>query len=290
MIGRVTQQGLQRTSLINLQGNLSRMSTLQQQLSSGKALTKPSDDPAGMVDAMRIRSDKRANAQYARNTADGVGWLTTASDALANSAALLRRARDLTVQGANAGALSPAAREALASEITATRDAIREQGNTSYNGRLVFAGTSNAPEAFGPTGAYVGSGAPVERRISEATTVRVDVDGSQAFGDVFTLLDNVATALTTPGADVGSYLDDIDARLDTMLKEVASVGTRHNQVNRAQETIKGKDVTLQTQLSSVEDVDLAETIVKLQMQEVAYQSALSATSRTLQPSLLDFLR
>lgn len=67
MIGRVTQQGLKQASLANLQSNLSRMSQLQGQLSSGKRIVKASDDPAGMVDAMRIRGDQRANAQYARN-------------------------------------------------------------------------------------------------------------------------------------------------------------------------------------------------------------------------------
>jgi flagellar hook-associated protein 3 FlgL len=49
-------------------------------------------------------------------------------------------------------------------------------------------------------------------------------------------------------------------------------------------------LTLKTQLSDIEDIDLPETIMKLQLQEVAYQAALGATARAIQPSLMDFLR
>ena len=59
---------------------------------------------------------------------------------------------------------------------------------------------------------------------------------------------------------------------------------------QAQDTIAARQITLTNQVSSVEDADLAQTIVDLQIQEVSYQAALGATSRVLQPSLLDFLR
>lgn len=75
-----------------------------------------------------------------------------------------------------------------------------------------------------------------------------------------------------------------------MLTEVGSVGTRHKQVLHAQDAVASREITLMNQLSSVEDADLAKTIVDLQLQEVAYQAALGVTSRVLQPSLLDFLR
>ena len=58
----------------------------------------------------------------------------------------------------------------------------------------------------------------------------------------------------------------------------------------AAQGIDANMVTLKGQISAVEDVDLAEVIMDLQSQEVAYKAALGATSRVLQPSLLDFLR
>src|SRR5690606_33618745 len=122
MIGRVTQLGLQRSSLAHLQQNLGAMAKLQERLTSGKVLTRPSDDPAATVDAMQVRADQRATAQYARNAADGDAWLTTVDSALGDVLSDLRRARDLTVRGASSGALGPSARAAIAAELRATAD------------------------------------------------------------------------------------------------------------------------------------------------------------------------
>lgn len=278
--------------------------------------------------------------------------------ALQSSSALLTRARSLTVQGANTGALGSSAREALATELEATAEALREQANAQYLGRSVFAGTSGAGAAFGTAPAYTFTGAQVDiageyptedkaypavlRRVSDNTQVQVDSDGKKVFGtDAWPKIDPITKALVAPsdlgyaeavplspdfatdanldpvlkekyaaavedvsvfvllnkiasdlraGGEVNGYLNAIDARMNSVLKEVAAVGSRYNQTLQAQETIAGNKVTLESQLTDVEDVDLAETIVELKAQEIAYQSALSATTRALQPSLLDFLR
>jgi flagellar hook-associated protein 3 FlgL len=294
MIERATQQSLNRSSLALLQANLGRMSRLQTQMSSGKAFSKPSEDPAGTMDAMRIRADQRANAQHARNVSDGIGWLSTTDNALTTSTALLRRARDLTVEGANTGALGAASREALAAELDSTAEGLRGQANTKYLGRSVFAGTSDAAAAFDASGAFQGvAGSSVERRIADAATVRVDSDGAAVFGNgagsVFDLLHQIASDLRA-GQDVIVHLDALDGRMKTLLAQIADVGARYSRLETAQEDIETRTVALATQLTGVEDVDLAETISELKLQEVAYSASLAATQRVLQPSLLEFLR
>jgi flagellar hook-associated protein 3 FlgL len=295
MINRVTQQTVQRTTLANLQMNLGRMSDLQGRMSGGKVITKPSDDPSGTGQAMQVRAERRAAEQHARNADDGAGWLSTVDGALQTSVSALRRARDLTVQGANDGSMSATAREAIAVEIEGIRDALLDQANTRYNGRTVFAGTSNAGEAF-VAGTYAWSGTPgdtVERRLGPEQTVRVDQDGAAAFGSgatsAFALLDQIAADLRS-GTNVNPRLTEIDTRMTAMLGELAGVGARHNQVMDAQSGLKKTTMDLTSQLSGIEDIDLAEIIVELQMQEVAYQGALGATARVLQPSLMEFLR
>ncbi len=305
MIGRVTQQGLQRASLVQLQDNISRMAQLQERLTTGKTVLRPSDDPAATVDAMRLRADQRATAQHARNAADGDAWLTTVDSALGDALTTLRRARDLTVQGANTGSQGPSARSAIANELRATADSLFETANTTYLGRSVFAGTSTQA-AYTTTEAEDGTtvvhfngneDAEVLRQVSATTSVRVDSSGADVFGkdedgemSVFTLLREIATKVENGDEDISSYLGKIDSRMNAMLGEVGSVGTRHKQVLQAQDAISAREITLTNQISSVEDADLAQTIVDLQIQEVSYQAALGATSRVLQPSLLDFLR
>lgn len=297
MINRVTQVTMQRSTLANVQLNLAKMGDLQARMSGGKVITKPSDDPAGTATAMSLRAEKRANEQYGRNADDGVSWLTTIDSSIQSSVTALRNARDLTVRGGN-GALNATSREALATEIEGVRDSLMAQANTTLGGRSVFAGTSSAPAAFTdqtavPPYSWSGTaGASVERRIASDATVRADADGSAVFGtgagSVFALMDSIAADLRA-GVDVGPRLAEIDTRLDTMLGELSDVGTRYNQMAAAQVSTAGQVDTLRTQLASIEDIDLASTILDLEAQEVAYKGALGAAARVLQPTLMDFL-
>ena len=301
MIGRVTQQTVQRSTLANLQLNLSTLADMQGKMSSGKKVTVPSDDPAAASDMLQLRGELRAQTQYVRNADDGGSWLTTVDTSLQSSLAALRNARDLTVQSGDAG-LGPASREALATELDGARDTLLAQANATYLGRNVFAGTSDAPTAFSKDamGSYAWNGSAtgtVDRRINATTTVRVDVNGATAFGDdtavgdtsVFKLLDGIATTLRA-GGDATAALGNIDARMEKMLTQLAGVGARHSRVLTAQTELQSAQLNTKTQLSGIEDIDLAETILQLQSQQTAYQGALGAASKVLQPSLMDFLK
>ncbi len=293
MISRITHTSVQRSTHANLQLNLQRMADMQARLSSGKTITKPSDDPGGLSRTLKLRADQKATEQYQRNADDGVAWMSTIDSALQTAVASLRKARDLTVQGAN-GSMSPQAREAIAYELEGIRDALLDQANTSYLGRSVFAGTSDEGVAFRPDYTWTGvPGATVERRIAPATTVRADADGAAIFGaggdSVFALIDRIAQDLRA-GNDVSGHLDRIDARQDAMLSGLADVGTRYGQLENAQRATEKTLMDFTGQIAAIEDIDLAETILQIQSQEVAYQAALGATARVLQPSLMDFLR
>lgn len=301
MITRVTHQSTQRTSLANMQANLAKMSELQAQASSGKLLTKPSDDPAKTADAMALRKEERASTQYARNAQDGLSWLNSTDTALTTSVTFLQRARDLVVRGSNTGALNTEGREAIAVELEGIAQALAAQANTTYLGRSLFAGTAGGA-AFTEAGGVYTYAAPngsVDRRVGSGTIITVDTDGGKVFGTgadpdgvdptIFAVLTDIAATLRG-GGDVAADLDKIDSRMASILSQAAGVGARTNQLTTAQETLTHKIMTLKSDISGVEDIDLAQSLIELQMQEVAYKAALGATARVLQPSLLDYLR
>ena len=300
MINRVTQQTIQRSTLANMQTNLVRMSELQGQMSSGKNITKPSDDPAGAARSMSLRSEQAAATQASRNADDGIAWLGTTDTAMQSAIAALQSARNLTVQGASTGSMGPAAREAIATELDGIRDQLLDLANTTLQGRAVFAGTTGGGIAFTDGSAippYEWQGtatATVERRLSPNSTVRVDTDGLAAFGEgatsVFALIDSISAELRGTSPNVTNSLDDIDTKLEGMLSSVANVGIRYKQVSEAQSSIAIKLQDATSSISSIEDIDLAETIMELKMQEVAYEGALGAAARVLQPTLMDYLR
>ncbi|MFZ5850251.1 MAG: flagellar hook-associated protein FlgL [Actinomycetota bacterium] len=291
---RVTQRGASERALQGLQGNLRRLATLQQQLSSGRLISRPSDDPAGTVAAMQLRSEVRVTEQYSRNSLDGLGWLGTTDTALTSSLASLRRVRDLTVQGMSTGSADANAREAMAVEVDKLREGLLALANTTYLGRPVFGGTTAGQAAYDATGAYVGDGGQVNRTVGTGDQVRVDTAGAAAYGsgpgNLFGVLGSIAADLrTNPGA-LGGDLDRLDAAMSRMQNTLSDVGARYGRVEQTQRLADDRVVTLKGSLSQVENVDLPKTIVDLQLQQVAYQAALGATSKVLQPSLLDFLR
>ena len=98
MVTRITHGTIQRSTLANLQTNLSAVARLQAQMSSGTKIAVPSDDPAGAHDLLRLRADQRTAVQHERNVEDGDAWLTTVDTALQDALAIMRRARDLAVR------------------------------------------------------------------------------------------------------------------------------------------------------------------------------------------------
>ena len=292
MINRITNQGLAVAAQRNLQLSLSTLSRLQETASSLKRIGVPSDDPTGTADSLRVRSQQNAVSQFSRNISDGNAWLTTVDTALGQTGDIMKRVRDLTVQGANDGALSPAQKEAVAVELESLRAELLTTANSKYMGRTVFAGNSDAGVAFNDDLSFTGLGSAVERRINATTTIRVDADGAATFGEgddsVFALVDNIISDLRA-GVNVGARLTEIDDRVATIAGQRGAVGARQAQVLKSQGANMSETVSLEAQRAEIEDVDLGKAILDLKAQEVSYQAALAVTARALQPSLMDFL-
>jgi len=294
MISRVTGTGMTQAAMRHLQANLSELSRLQDQATSQRAFSAPSDDPSAAATTLGLHAEQRRVEQYARNVDDGLAWVTTIDTAISAATALLRRARDLTVQGSNDGALDATAKEAVAVELEGIRAELLAKANTTLLGRTVFAGTSDAGAAFAPDYSFNGvPGGEVVRRLSESATVRVDADGAEVFGvgagSVFALLDGIVADLRA-GVNTGDRLAEVDARLTTMLSAQGAVGARQSRIERAREAQVADSVSLEARRAAVEDVDSVEVLVRLQAQELVYRSALAVTGRVLQPSLLEYLR
>lgn len=294
-IGRVTQRMMTTSSLENLQRGLGNLATLQERLSTGRVINRPSDDPTGTTSAMRLRTSISDQAQFARNARDGVGWLTQADSALDSATSTLRRARDLALQGANASSAGPAAREAIAVEVDGIRESLLAIANTTYLDSPVFGGVTGGSAAYDATGTYVGVPGDVNRRIASDVVVKVDVNGMDAFGDgatsAFAELAALSTALRSGNqAAISAAVDTFNTRIDTVTSVRTAAGTRFQRLDKAELAADDARMSLDNQLSAIENADLAETTVDLKIQEVAYQAALGATSRVMQPSLLDFLR
>lgn len=292
---RVTHLGQYQAALNRVSTRLSEYAEAQERMSTGKKLTRSSDDPIGMSRALELRASLSARQQETRNAEDGQMWLNLADTALQDVVSQIQRARELAVRGAtNVGS---GEREAIATEISNLRDDIVALANTTHQGRGLFTGFSSgdAIQKVGSTWTYSGDAGQINRRVGENEVVTVNITGDVAFGfaagsDIFTVLDDLETALNTDDTSgIESSIASLDDGLDTVLGALGTVGARTNQIEAAATRTLHNMETLTDQLSSLEDVDIAEAVMDLQLQQTAYEAALAAFAQSSQTSLLDFL-
>ncbi len=288
-VGRVTQRSVSDTTLRGLQANLTSLQKLQNQLSSGHRISAPSDDPSGTASAMLLSSQKAADDQYLRNIGFAQSRLQVTDSTLQSLSTQLQSARDLLVQSRNA-ALNTDSLTAISQQVDQIRSQVVDLYNTRYLDRPVFGGTIAGEYAVDPaTGAYLGDGGGVAARISRDSSLRVDIAGTSVGADtVPDALEQLATNIGTTGA-TDADLDALDVALSLVSQALGDVGARENRVTDAQNLVTAHQSTLTDQISQNVDIDLPATIMNLQTQQVAYQSALGAAARILQKSLVDFL-
>lgn len=293
---RVSTQVLVDRSLQRLQGRLQSFEATQTKLATGRQFQVSSEDVSGMNTALALRSERRDIEQAMRNAEDGRTRVNLADTKIQQMLTAMRRARDLTIRASST--LQATERAAIAEEVDAITDEMAELANSEFLGQGLFAGFADA-DAVTKTGAiwnYTGDTGDVQRRISQSEVVTVNVRGHEIFGfddgdNVFDMLEQLSADVQAGDTTViAGRLTDIDnatQRLERGLARLGAVGTR---IETAQGINLEADEALRLELSSVEDVDLAEAIVDIQTQEVALQATLGSLARAIQPSLLQYLR
>ena len=300
---RMTQGMLSQQALGGMQAGLNRLAKVQEQLTTGRVINRPSDDPTGATSAMRIRTSLADQKQFVRNADNGLGWLNEIDAALSAVTDQVRRARDIALQGANTGAMGPAAREALAVEVDQILEGVVSTANATYLDRPVFAGITTDAAAYTldpgtkvvTYAAMPTTAAGVVRTVGDGVEVRVDLAGPDAFGaepdSLFAHLRELSQALRAgDSVQISDAIKDLTDDSTRVTNAQADIGARTKRIEQARTAASDAQLNLTSSLSEIENTDLARATVDLQLQEVAYQAALGATARVMQPSLLDFLR
>lgn len=297
MTMRITNRMMVDLAVARMNDRLTQFESSQRELATGKRIHVASDDVAGMNTALDVRSAIAANDQARRNGQDGIVWTEMADSRLDGIGTQLHRIRDLIVE-ANNSANGPSGYAAIATEIGELAESIRSIANSRHQTRPIFGGfvADDPVQDVAATWTYMGDAGAVVRRVSESETVQVNVTGDEVFGfnageDLFTVLDDLVANIGS-GAPVNldTELQRIDRAMDRVLAGRASIGAARNRIDAAMVRAQGDEVNLRTQLSETEDADMAEAIMELQIQEIAYQAAQGALSKSLQSSLAQFLR
>jgi flagellar hook-associated protein 3 FlgL len=289
----------------------SRLNQTQMQLSTGKKILTPSDDPAAAARSIDLNQSIKQTEQYQSNINAARQRLALEDGVLQNATDILQRVNELGIQGLNAGN-SPSDRIAIAVEMEELNKHLVGLANTrNANGEYLFSGFKSATQPFGKdvpnVGAYSYAGdtnsRPIQidsdRQIADGdpgTTIfgmptgplPATVPAPGAITNIFEAIDKFAADLRAD-APASASLDDISKSLEKMLTVQSSVGTRLNALDSQEGHNADFVLDMKTVLSATEDLDYAEAISRFNLQTVSLQAAQQAFAQVKKLSLFNYL-
>ena len=295
---RVSTLSTYLTTAQGLGEALSRVQQEQGRVASGKTLTRWSDDAAAAASAERYRAQESDWSSYRRTATDAKSWLGAADGALQSMSSVMTRVKQLAVSAVSGG-LTTASRTAIADEVDQLRTELRDLANTTHLGRSLFGGfSSTAIATSGTAMTWAGDDGAVQRQVSPTITLQVNLSGKDVLGfgapageDVFSALSTLSTAVRAgDNAGVASAQGVLQNRHDDILKGLSQVGTTSNRVDTAYDAGGAALEQLAGRRSELEDVDMADAVLKLNAAQAGYTAALGAAARANLPSLAEFLR
>ena len=319
---RITNNMIVNSYLTSFNKALERQNAIQEQLSDGKAIHRPSDDPVRAVRSLKYNTNLAENEQFAQNVKDATSWMETTDSAMTQLSSIMTRARELVI---SADGTKPAdALQALGKELDGLIDAAVTIGNTQIGDRYLFAGQMDKTQPLERTTItdpisglpvevvqYKGDTNPIsmpaQSGLVQPTQDSINLTGVEAFGPATTYATSPPTVtlqtlnqliavkneLLKASPDVGwlgsTGLEYVNEGHDYVLQAQTRLGARSSSYAMLSNMLESNNTTITTNLSANEDLDIAKAIIDFKNSENVYNAALAVGSKIMPQSLVDFL-
>jgi flagellar hook-associated protein 3 FlgL len=268
-----------------------------QELSTGKKVNQPSDDPAAVAGLIVNNAQtSRVNA-YLSNISTLQGSLQEADSTLNSVVTSLTQAISLGTEGANS-ALNQTDLNALAEQVNGIQQQVLEYANQSFEGNYLFSGTAvnTAPFVADSSSAsgvsYVGNSGVNSVQIGDGQTVPANLPGSQLFtasgSDVFQALSDLSSALSS-GSNVANAEAEVQTAFNYINTQRAFYGTTLDRLNTASSFLNQENTQLAQEQNNLVGADMATAASQLTQAETALDAAMAAGGKISQTSLLNYL-
>ncbi|MFM7390571.1 MAG: flagellar hook-associated protein FlgL [Vampirovibrionales bacterium] len=315
-VGRIATSYLVNQSINWLQKNQSRLNNLQETVSVGKQIIRPSDNPLGLTQLLSVTRNMNNNEQFIKNVDVAAAELTTTDSVLNEVADLINRATELTTQGSTT-TTGPLGMQSIAKEMDLMIDQLLQLSNSSLGDKFLFSGTQTDVKPYTRTGdnvTFLGTNTATnyQRQVTLADSSDVVINwlGTRIFGDsavttapgpppvntqtgtgLFSTLVDIKNFLNAGNVTgTRSRLDVLKQNLDSLLTVQAEVGATKNRVDLTRERTRTQQDTLTQHYAGLQDIDLPKMLTDLNFQEQVHQASLSVMGRVLPQTLMDFLR
>lgn len=276
----------------------------QEQLSSGKRISRPSDDPLAAAEAERIRSRESRIEAEKRTTLFARQMLSNAESTLGDADTLLQSARE-SLLGANNPTLGPGDRGIFAAQLRQTREQLLAVANRGDGaGGFVFGGQGTPGAPIGTDGTTYAPQAGTQQ-LGQEMVSSVSLDGRQNFTavrtatgteSVFAGLDAAIAALEAPGntaAGVGptvrGVIDTVDRTMERLGVTRTMVGERLRALDAHEQALESGSIELQARLSELVDLDFAKGVSTMLQNQTTLEAAMKSYAQIARLTLFDYI-
>lgn len=321
---RVSTAQIFDTGISGIQSNQSALFKTMNQITAGRRILTPADDPVGASQALVVTQSKEVNSLFLENQATARSQLSQVESNLAAVGAELQNILEKSVQAGN-GALGPSERNMIATELQGRLDNLVSLANAQDGtGQYLYSGFQSQVKPFPVTGnvavavpplppsfdlnnpyvGYSGDDGLRKLQVDASQEMAINVAGSDVFMSIrdasgsvtgrslFDSVQNLISNLqqtTFSQSGLEQEQNDLHAGLDNVLRVRASVGTQLNALDGMSNT--GEDLNLQYEqrLSELQDVDYAQAITDLSRRQMQLEAAQKSFAQTSQMSLFNFI-
>lgn len=289
-----------------------RQSRLQTQVATGQRISSPADDPVAMRRVMDLQAEAGAVAQYSANIGRLQGTATSSYNAIRSIKSVSDRAGEITTLAD--GLKSPDQLKTYATEVNSLIKQAVQSANAQNQGNYLFGGTKTDQPPFAMTldadgnvtaVTYQGNASVSAVDVASGTSVAATVPGVNASGE------GARGLITDPraGADLFNHLISLAGHLragdaaaiastdkpaiasdeNNIIYNLSQNGTTQSQLGALSSSASSRSTALDQGVSKETDADLAETLVRLNETQTAYQATLKSAGTIMNQTLLDFL-
>ena len=323
---RITNSSMIRSHMYDTQNNLTNMSKINQQISTGKVINTVSDDPYKAIRIMNMNNEIKYTEKYNSNIDEAVGWMNTTDGALESTGNLLNEIKETILKVGN-GTYSQNEMKSLNADINEKIKQLADTLNSTYGGKYLFAGTNvdDAPLKVveNPDGsvklefskdkngqtipntddlkADISSGINIDYNISVGEILNIkDGNGNTVnlldeINNLSTLMNDIANGDEQTAAKAKeTLLNDTKGKIDTLFDHVVnertSLGVRVSTAEKIKELNDEDILNIQDVLSKTQDTDVVEKFIELKSAEMIYQASIQVGAKLIQPTILDYIR
>ncbi len=303
---RISTNTIYQSGISKISALQSEQAKLQQQISTGKRISSPSDDPIAAARALELAHAQGINSKFADTRKTAQTKLNTTESNLASVTSLLV-ATQSTLVGAGNGVLSNTERASIASELNGSLQALVGLANEQdASGNFIYAGfqTGTAPFVATASGAtYTGDSNQQLLQVDSQRQMAMNVTGDNVFqangNDTFKTLSDLVTLLNTPitntatqaafSAGLATAISSLQGSVDNVINVRAATGSKLNELDALDTSGSARDLQYSKSLSDVQDTDYASALSDLSKNQTIMDAAQKSFVEITSLSLFKFM-